>query len=248
MAKLFIVEDDQGTLSWMSAALATLGHDVRGAVDPRVALEAVSTWRPDLIITDILMPEMDGLTFARIVRRHEKVPVMFVSIARKEAEAVLLGAVGYVQKPATATEIREAVTRVLGHPEARNTILVVEDDPDVRDIYRTCLEPSFEVVDAENGRVALERLRKRKIHLAIVDVHMPVMNGIELIRAMRADPTLQRVPVIVQTSDLTALRAPIWRDLHVSQIVEKGAFLDWLNTQIVEHLGAYGEQTSTLHP
>jgi CheY-like chemotaxis protein len=236
MAKLFIVDDDEGTLTWMTAALTSLGHDVRSALGGRAALETMHTWHPDLIITDILMPEMDGLTFARIVRRNEDVPIMFVSIARKQAEAILLGAVGYVQKPATAAEIREAVTRVLGHPHARRTILIVDDDPCIRDIYHECLEPGFDVLEAENGKVALDRLRAHNVDLAIVDVHMPVMNGTELIRAMRADPALEKVPVIVQTSDLTALRAPVWRDLHVAQLVDKGEFLSWLDTQIAEHV------------
>src|SRR5262249_38181136 len=153
-------------------------------------------------------------------------PVMFVSIARKQAEAVLLGAIGYVQKPATAAEIREAVTRVLGHPQARNVILIVDDDPEIRDIYRSCLEPTFDVVEAANGRAALALLHERpKVDLAIVDVHMPIMNGTELLRAIRADPALERLPVIVQTNDSTALRAPVWRELHVAQLVDKGEFL-----------------------
>jgi CheY-like chemotaxis protein len=237
MAKLLIVDDEEGTLAWMTAALASLGHEVRGASGGRAALETLSTWHPDLIITDILMPEMDGVTFSRLVRRHEDIPVMFVSIARRQAEAVLLGAVGYVQKPATAAEIRAAVSRVLQHPRERSTILVVDDDADVREIFRGCLESSFNVVEAEHGRVALDRLHEQKVDLAIVDVHMPIMNGTELIRAIRADPAFETLPVIVQTSDLTALRAPVWRDLHVAQLVDKGEFLDWLNTQIVEHVG-----------
>jgi CheY-like chemotaxis protein len=61
---------------------------------------------------------------------------------------------------------------------------------------------------------------------------MPVMNGAELIRAMRDDPALARVPVIVQTSDLQALRAPVWRDLHVAQLVDKLEFFSWLNSRV----------------
>ena len=49
------------------------------------------------------------------------------------------------------------------------------------------------------------------IALAIVDVHMPVMNGVELIRAMRADPRFALIPVVVQTSDRAAARAPSGR-------------------------------------
>jgi CheY-like chemotaxis protein len=230
----------------MSAALTDLGHEVRGFLGGRAALEAASAWRPDLIIADILMPEMDGLTFAKLVRRYEDVPVMFVSIARKEAEAVLLGAAGYVQKPATAAEIRSAVTAVLGHPQTKNAILVVDDDPDVRDIYRASLEPTFEVIEAEHGRAALELLHeRRRVDLAIVDVHMPVMNGVELIRAIRADAAIDRLPVIVQTSDVIALRAPVWRDLHVAQLLDKADFFSWLDSHIVHHVSgraSTGEQ------
>jgi CheY-like chemotaxis protein len=64
---------------------------------------------------------------------------------------------------------------------------------------------------------------------------MPVMNGVELIRAMRDDPALEQLPIIVQTSDQPALKAPVWRDLHVSQLVDKYAFLDWFCTQVEEH-------------
>jgi CheY-like chemotaxis protein len=236
MAKLFIVEDDEATLAWMTAALAGLGHDVHGAIGGKAALAELDTWRPDLIIADILMPEMDGLAFARLARKHHGVPLMFVSIARRQAEAVLVGAVAYVQKPATATEIRDAVANVLGHPQGRNTVLVVDDDSDVREIYRDCLEPAFDVVEAADGRAALDRLHERNVDLAIVDVHMPIMNGTELIRAIRSDPSLEKLPVIVQTSDLTALRAPVWRDLHVAQTIDKVDFLRWLNTKIVDHV------------
>lgn len=236
MARLLVVDDDEATLEWMTAALASMGHEVRGALGARTGLQAVDEQRPDLIISDVLMPELDGLGFARLVRRHRNVPVMFVSVARKQAEAVLLGAVGYVQKPATPAEIREAVTRVLGHPEARSTILVVDDDPDVRAAYHDCLESSFDVVEAEHGRAALDRLHERGVDLAIVDVHMPVMNGAELVRAMRADSALDKVPVIVQTNDPTALRAPLWRELHVDHLLSKVEFADWLSGRIDEHV------------
>jgi CheY-like chemotaxis protein len=236
MARLLVLDDDEGTLAWMIAALAGIGHRVRGFSTGRAALEALDAWAPDLIIADILMPEMDGLAFARLVRRCGRVPVMFVSIAKKEAEAVLSGAVGYIQKPATAGEIREAVDRVLGRGARSSTILLVDDDADIRDLYRSFLEPRFVVLEAMHGVEALGVLRARPVDLAVVDVHMPVMNGIELIRAVRADAALERLPIIVQTSDQSALQAPVWRDLHVSQLVDKRDFLQWLDRRIEAHL------------
>jgi CheY-like chemotaxis protein len=236
MAKLLLLDDDEGTLVWMAAALGSLGHEVRSFQSGNDALAALRDWVPDLIIADLLIPEMDGLTFARLARRLRGVPLMFVSIANQRAEAVLAGAVGYVRKPATAGEIRDAVERALGRAGTHAAILVVDDDPDVRDVYRGLLSRDFDVLEAENGSRALDTLRARHVDLVILDVHMPVMNGVELLRVIRADKALDQLPVIVQTTDRAALSAPVWRDLNVSQLVDKIDFLGWFEERIDAHL------------
>jgi CheY-like chemotaxis protein len=227
MAKLLLVDDEEDALKWMTSALETRGHEVRAFKGGRAALEGLSSFHPDLIVADVLMPEMDGLAFARLARKHHQVPIMFVSIAKRRAEAVVAGAIGYVQKPATAAEIRTAVERVLGQGSRKNRLMVVDDDSDILALYRSYLEPSFEVFTAANGKVALETLKAHPIDLAIVDVHMPVMNGAELVRAMRADPALENVPVVIQTSDRAALSAPLWGQLRVARVMEKESFVDW---------------------
>jgi CheY-like chemotaxis protein len=231
MAKLLMLDDEPDALAWMTAALETRAHEVVPFTSARAALEALETFKPDLIVADILMPEIDGLAFARLTR-HYGVPILFVSIAMKQAEAVLVGAVGYVKKPASADEIRTAVARVLGTRARRNKILVVDDDPDVCEVYAAFLEPRFDVVTAPNGVVALDILRKDHVDLAVVDVHMPVMNGVELLRQIRADPKLEALPVIVQTSDRGALQAPVWGQLRAARVMDKVCFVDWVEDQI----------------
>lgn len=238
MAKLLLLDDEPEALEWMTAALTTLAHEVRGYLSGRAALDHLSEWRPDLIVADILMPEMDGLAFARLVRAHGGPPVLFISIAMKRAEAILAGAVGYVQKPATANEVRAAVEQVLGRPAARAKILVVDDEPSACELYRVILEPSFDVEEAADGADALARLRQRPFDLVITDVHMPIMNGVELIRAIRADPALEQLPIIVQTADLAAVTSPVWRELKVPTRIDKLQFIDWLRGQIEVRLAA----------
>jgi hypothetical protein len=58
------------------------------------------------------------------------------------------------------------------------------------------------------------------------------MNGVDLVRAIRADPALAPLPIIVQTSDRNALRAPVWRPLHVAQVMDKMTFVDWFERQM----------------
>jgi CheY-like chemotaxis protein len=232
MAKLLLLDDDEQATTWMAAALDSRGHEVSAYSSARAALDSLERSAPDLIVADILMPEIDGVAFARLVHLHRNVPIMFVSIAKRQAEAVLAGAVGYVSKPASARDIRDAVERILGEGARKNVILVVDDDADVLALYRDFLESRFEVRGALNGLEGLREMQTHRVDLAIVDVHMPVMNGVDLVRAMRADSTLQALPVIVQTTDPTALRAPVWKALQVAKVLDKMRFVDWCEEQM----------------
>ena len=157
---------------------------------------------------------------------------MFVSIATKEADAVLAGAVGYVRKPATAREIRDAIANVLGNAARKVTILVVDDDTTARELFAHALRPAFDVLEADDGLTALRALRAHAVDLVITDFRMPLVNGAELVREMRADPDLQRIPVIVQSSDRAALTSPLWQDLGVAYQLDKHEFFSWLRASV----------------
>ncbi len=80
-------------------------------------------------------------------------------------------------------------------------ILVVDDEPDLVDLVRLNLERAgYEVLDASNGREALGIAREHLPDLAIVDVMMPEMDGIELVRRLRGDPRLGTMPILVLTA------------------------------------------------
>jgi CheY-like chemotaxis protein len=78
-------------------------------------------------------------------------------------------------------------------------VLVVEDDPDIRDTMRDVLQSEgLEVVTAANGREALERLASpRRPCIILLDLMMPVMNGLELLEALHHDPNLATIPVFL---------------------------------------------------
>jgi CheY-like chemotaxis protein len=81
------------------------------------------------------------------------------------------------------------------------SILIVEDEYGLAELLRDMLtELGYEVSLAINGRLALEVLREREIHLVLTDAMMPVMDGPELARAMRADERHRRIPIVMMTS------------------------------------------------
>ncbi|MDC0743003.1 response regulator [Polyangium mundeleinium] len=242
MAKLLIVDDDDETRLWMASALADVGHEVRTSPGSRDALRMLSTWKPDLALLDVLMPEMDGFALNRMLRGHG-IPTVFVTVVKREAEAILHGVSGYVEKPVTAGELRAMVARVLGG-DTGGAILLVEDDAFLRHVYRSVLEPRFQVLEAENGREALSLLGSHAVALVITDIHMPVMNGVELVRAIRSDARIRDVPVVVQSCDTSSVRSPIWSGLHVSSVMPKENFIGWLIGQIEEQLSVVAARSA----
>jgi two-component system, chemotaxis family, chemotaxis protein CheY len=80
-------------------------------------------------------------------------------------------------------------------------ILIVDDEPDVRFILRLAFEAAGHViVEAHHGVAALERVKDSRPDLVVTDIMMPVLNGLELIRRLRADPETASIPILVLSS------------------------------------------------
>jgi CheY-like chemotaxis protein len=83
-------------------------------------------------------------------------------------------------------------------------VLLVEDAPFLRYAFGRLLRlHGFEVLEASDGQEALDRISKFDPHLVLTDLMMPVMNGLELIRRLHADPSTAKLPVVAITADAT---------------------------------------------
>ena len=80
-------------------------------------------------------------------------------------------------------------------------ILVVEDQEDNRQIIRDMLSATdYEIMEAESGEAALAAVAKQRPDLILMDIQMPVMDGYEVTRRIKADPALRSIPIIAVTS------------------------------------------------
>ena len=88
-------------------------------------------------------------------------------------------------------------------PNKNIKILVVDDAPTIRRILKNALkEMGYENVDeAEDGQIALQKLRKSKYDFVITDWNMPNMTGIELVQEIRKDPNLKHLPILMVTAE-----------------------------------------------
>ena len=132
-----------------------------------------------------------------------------------------LGAADYLTKPLD----RERFLSVLNKYRREAPVLVVDDDATLRELLRRILENAgYTVVEAENGRVALERLRTMAPGVILLDLMMPEMDGFEVVAEMRRHEAWRTIPIVVVTAK--ELTADDRRRLngYVERILEKGAY------------------------
>jgi len=118
MSRILVVDDARVDLELVAALLSDAGHECVRAANGREALEQVQTGAPDLIVTDLQMPDMDGLDLVKAVHaRYPKVPVVLMTAHGSEeiaAAALRAGAASYVPKRNLARDLSSTIERVLG--------------------------------------------------------------------------------------------------------------------------------------
>jgi len=120
MARILIIDDEPSIRDTLDRILRLDGHEVEKAADGRHALEAVAARPPDLVITDIYMPEMDGIEFLlSLTEAAPDIPVVAISGGAVASagfvleDAAQLGAVATLAKPFEVEEVRALVRNVL---------------------------------------------------------------------------------------------------------------------------------------
>jgi CheY-like chemotaxis protein len=118
-APILIVDDNPVNLKLARVLLSAAGHEVRTAGDAEAALEVLRTWRPCLILMDIQLPGMDGLSLTRQLKEdpatRDIVVVALTAYAMKgdDEKAIASGCAGYITKPLDTRTFAETVARLL---------------------------------------------------------------------------------------------------------------------------------------
>jgi DNA-binding response OmpR family regulator len=122
--RILVADDDRVTARFLHSLLSEKGYDVAVAEDGEQALELVGTHHPDLILSDMVMPFVDGMDLLRVLRgdlRMSRIPVILLSLKDREADIVAGlegGADDYVVKPFNARELLVRVRKLLAREGA----------------------------------------------------------------------------------------------------------------------------------
>lgn len=232
---VLLIDDDPAVRDLLPRMLERPDLHIETATDGTSGLELARLLTPDLIILDILMPEMDGWTVLRELKSSNEtaaIPVILLTIADDREHGMLLGAAEMVHKPADLDHLEQRIRELINkHPipmaDDRRQILIVEDDDTLREYLRRTLEHEHKgwiVTDVADGQTALEHCTTAMPDVIVLDLMIPGIDGLQFIAALRALPKGCSTLVIVVTAlDMTsAEREHLCRS--VTRILHKGSF------------------------
>ena len=229
MARMLVIEDNAANLELMAYLLEAFGHTPLLARDGEEGLEAALREQPDLIVCDVQLPRKDGYQVAQQLKQWPEtraIPVVAVTALAMVGDRdriIAQGFDGYISKPIVPetfvaqvenfldpAQIVSAVRPNAPTPEAtaarpaargRATILVVDDSPLNRELMLSILEPfGYKVIVVASVADALEQARAHQPDLIVSDLHMPDRSGFDLIRAVKAEPQLRQIKILIHSA------------------------------------------------
>jgi PAS domain S-box-containing protein len=246
---VLVIDDAADSRTLLTHMIEEAGCHVVSADSGELGLLMARKLRPHLITTDLLMPDMDGWQVLRALKTDPQlrsIPVVVISVIAGENRGRIFGAVEILQKPVEREELLGALKRCLLPPKPN--ILIVDDEEDARRVLTACLaEEVGEVRTAANGQQALDLMEHYSPDAVLLDLLMPVMDGVTFLNALRADPRHQHLPVVVITAkDLTSRESELLRQETLAVLKKAGAFEDELRRLL--HRLLTGPQTSPAPP
>ena len=230
---ILVIEDNPITRKMVRVALTAEGYALLEAPDGRSALELTGRQFPDLILQDLLLPDVDGFDLVRQLRAlpgGAAVPILALSgfLSAEQARNLPAGFTDYLFKPVAPSHLIRTVQAYLrptagvaGKPGRGRRVLVADDNPLQLKLLKVELEQlGFHVTTTEDGGEALATARSSPPDVLVADVLMPRLDGFRLCLAFRQDPRLARVPVL-----LTSAVYDEEADRQLARVVGANAFL-----------------------
>lgn len=216
--KILLIDDSIDFLESLKRFLAAhADFEVAAATgSAREGIELARRLKPDVVITDIAMPQMNGLEAASILKRLPEAPTVVILTLYDTPEyrdaAAAAGADAFIAKSELTSKLpamlHSLVSNPLPGPIRRSSepkenrmkhILVVDDSKTMRRMVIASLQPVKPAIfhEAANGLEALEQLALHPIDVMTLDLNMPDMHGMEVLRFVRAHPVFKNLPVVI---------------------------------------------------
>ncbi|HKQ59658.1 MAG TPA: response regulator, partial [Candidatus Polarisedimenticolaceae bacterium] len=201
---LLIVEDDPHYARLMVDLAHDKGFKVLAAARGSDALELAQQFRPKAVSLDVFLPDMLGWTVLTQLKQNPEtrhIPIQILTMDEDRQHGLAVGAFSFLTKPTTSEGLESAIARIKAFAEPRRKrLLVVEDNvAEQRSIAELLGHDDIDIAAVGAGREALELLRREPADCVVLDLRLPDMSGFEVLEAVRDDPALCDIPVVVFT-------------------------------------------------
>ncbi len=245
--KVLVIEDDFATSKLLANYLNKWGYEPTIVNSAEQTLKIIEDEQYLAILMDIILPDTSGLELLQKIREKKntkRTPVIICSVEAEQQKAFLMGAVEYFLKPINYKYLVEVLT----HYKLRkdSNILVVDDDIPTLNLMKEAVEQAgFKPVAQSDSTKVINMIDNLNLDLAIIDLDMPEVNGVELIEMIKSKEPFKNLPIIIYTGkesyeeDLNRIDGLFENLLHKSS-----TNIEDLQNSITEMINRY-EQPST---
>jgi signal transduction histidine kinase/DNA-binding response OmpR family regulator len=240
---VLIIDDDPIVQDLMGRLLTKEGFDVVHASNGEEGLQLAETLRPVAITLDVMMPGLDGWAVLSALKANPdlaETPVVLVTMTDDRNMGYALGASEYLTKPINPGRLATVMKKHTRIAQGAS-VLIVDDDPAMREMTGRLLSTAgWEVREAGDGRMALQRLAEQTPTVIVLDLLMPELDGFNFIREVRNTPAWRDIPVVVITAKDVSEDDRHRLNGYVKKILHKGAYKrNELLIAVREQLRAY---------
>jgi len=215
---ILVADDNEMNRDMLCRRLEKQGYTTAAACDGQQALELMAVEDFDLLLLDIMMPIMDGYAVLERMRKDDKMKPIPVIVLTAESDAsnvircIELGASDYLVKPFDMVALRNRIVRCLLNRRFRENvsgeldwdgqetpkILIVEDDEMSRELLeKRVSRAGYNVSAVEDGQAAIDSLAVNPVDLILLDIMMPRVNGVDVLKHIKQDEALKNIAVIM---------------------------------------------------
>jgi signal transduction histidine kinase/CheY-like chemotaxis protein len=197
-AKLLIVDDDDSIRSLLEQELGDAGYLIEEAKNGKEALAMVRANRPDLIILDIMMPEMNGFDVAAVLKNDPQtmdIPIIVLSIVQDKARGFRIGVDRYLTKPIDTNLLFNEIGHLLEQGKSKKKVMIVDEDSGTVNTLTEVLKTKGYMVMESDGKELLQKAIDAQPDIIIMNSVFSIKQ--DVVQTLRFEKGLENVLFLV---------------------------------------------------
>jgi K+-sensing histidine kinase KdpD/CheY-like chemotaxis protein/ligand-binding sensor domain-containing protein len=195
---ILVVDDDDSIRSLLQQELSEAGYIIEEAANGKEALECIRKKRPDLIILDVMMPEMNGFDVAAILKNDPQtmdIPIIVLSIVQDKARGFRIGVDRYLTKPIDTGELFAEVGTLLEQGKSKKKVMVVdEDSAAVRALTDVLQTKGYQVVESDGKELVEKAISSQPDIIILNSIYSDKQ---EIVQTLRFEKGLENVLFLI---------------------------------------------------